>query len=152
MNYRNIFSYLLISGCLFSSSVNINNAETVARNLYRMRQTVHSQNELNVKSVEALKEESNELIYLFHLEPEGFIMIAADDRSTPVLAYSFENSFILDGIPPNVSWVIRQYKNNIQNVIASDVHANNFITTQWDKLLNENAFAKKISNYEGDKV
>ena len=122
MNYRNIFSYLLISGCLFSSSVSIYDAEAVARNLYSADAGTNTPNELMIVSVEVLKEDMNELIYLFHLNPDGFIMISADDRSTPILAYSFENSFILNGMPQNVSWLIKQYKINIQNIILEDLY------------------------------
>ena len=61
MNYRNIFSYLLISGCLFSSSVNIYNAETVAHNLYTKQQGAYSSNELIITSVEILNDDLNEL-------------------------------------------------------------------------------------------
>ncbi len=114
MNIRSIFSYLLISGYLFASSVNIYNAETVARNLYNMRQDDDSKKELIISSVEVIKVDSNELIYIFHVSPNGFIMISADDRSTPILAYSFKNSFKLNGMPLNVLWIIKQYKSNIQ--------------------------------------
>ena len=128
MNFRSIFSYLLISGYLFASSVDIYNAETVARNLYSMRQVDDSQKEFIFTSLEVIKVDSNELIYLFHLSPNGFIMISADDRSTPILAYSLKNSFKLNGMPPNVSWIIKEYKNNIQNIITSNSSENNFIT------------------------
>ena len=138
MNYRTIFCYLLVSGYLFSSSVNIYNAETVAHNLYTKQQGTNSSNELIITSVEVLKDDLNELIYLFHLSPDGFIMISADDRSAPILAYSFENSFKLNGMSHNVSWMINQYKNNIHNVIISDAPVNTSIANQWKKYLNEN--------------
>ena len=113
MNYHNILIYLLISGCLFPSSVSIYNAEVVARNLYSARTGTFVSDELMIESVEVIKEESDALIYLFHLYPDGFIMISADNRSTPLLAYSFENSFELEKMPPSVSWVIERYKKNV---------------------------------------
>ena len=70
MNFHSIFSYLLISGYLFASSVNIYNAETVARNLYSMQQVDDSQIELIITSVELIKIDSNVLIYLFHLSEQ----------------------------------------------------------------------------------
>ena len=100
MNYLYIFIYLLISGVLFSSSVSIYNAEIVARNLFGLHSGGFSSQELTIKSVEIIREDSNELIYLFHLIPDGFIMLSADDRSIPILAYSFKNSFELEKHPP----------------------------------------------------
>ena len=120
MNYRTIFCYLLVLGYLFSSSVNIYNAEVVARNLHNIHHALNPPDELIITSVEVLKDDFNELIYLFHLGLDGFIMISADDRSAPILAYSFENSFKLNGMSHNVSWMINQFKNNIQNLIISN--------------------------------
>ena len=90
--YR-IFIVLVIYGVLFPSSVSISDAEIVARNLYNMRKDFDSLNEFKVESIEMLNEDLNKLIYLFHLDPHGFIMVSADDRCIPVLAYSFNNPF-----------------------------------------------------------
>ena len=135
MNYLNIFSYLLISGCLFSSPVSIYNAEIVAQNLYSARISMNSPDELIVVSIEIIKKGSDKLIYLFHLNPDGFIMVSADNRSTPILAYSFKNSFELEKVPPNVSWIIERYKNNLQTKIKSNEQASDDVKSNWDKFL-----------------
>ncbi len=110
MCIHRIFIILVIYGVLLPSSVSISDAEIVARNLYNMRRNFNLFNELKVESIEVLNKDINKLIYLFHLDPHGFIMVSADDRCTPVLAYSFNNSFELESIPPNVSWVVEKYK------------------------------------------
>ena len=148
MNYKNIFSYLLISGCLFSSSVNIFDAEIVARNLYSAHAGKYTTNKFKIASVEVLKEDSHELIYLFHLNTDGFIMISADDRSTPILAYSFENSFELENVPPNVSWVIERYKKNLLTKIKSNEQASEDVKNNWDKFL----YGKNLHRQQNDFV
>ena len=146
MNYHNILFYLLISGCLFPSSVSIYNAEVVARNLYSARLGTFASNELMIESVEVIKEEFEELIYLFHLDPKGFIMVSADDRSTPILAYSFENSLELEMIPPNLFWVIEKYKNNLLLQIKSNQTSSEAMQSKWKKFLHGKALFRQINN------
>jgi len=47
----------------------------------------------------------------------GFIMVAADDRIEPVLAYSGEGSFDFNAISPDARWWIEGYQNQITYVI-----------------------------------
>ena len=148
MNYLYIFIYLLVSGVLFSSSVSIYNAEIVARNLYGLYSGGFSSQELTIKSVEIIREDSNELIYLFHLIPDGFIMVSADDRSTPILAYSFKNSFELERAPPSVPWVLQKYKGNILNQMQSNELAAKEVHDKWDKFL----YGKGLSRFQDDFV
>ena len=39
-----------------------------------------------------LQRDGKSLIYIFQLEPVGFIMVSADDASYPVIAYSTESN------------------------------------------------------------
>ena len=129
--YR-IFIILVIFGVLFPSSVSISDAEIVARNLYNMQKDFDPLNEFKVESIEMLNEDLNKLIYLFHLDPHGFIMVSADDRCMPVLAYSFNNPFKLESIPPNVSWIVERYKKNILTIINSNSEASELVKRKWD--------------------
>ena len=46
----------------------------------------------NLRSVDIFDDNAVNLIYVFQLESEGFILVAGDDRVQPLLAYSFESS------------------------------------------------------------
>ncbi|MDP7027309.1 MAG: C10 family peptidase [Candidatus Marinimicrobia bacterium] len=135
MCIHRIYIILVIYGVLLPSSVSISDAEIVARNLYNMRRNFNLFNELKVESIEVLNKDINKLIYLFHLDPHGFIMVSADDRCTPVLAYSFNNSFELESIPPNVSWVVEKYKKNILDTINSNREASELVKSEWNTFL-----------------
>jgi hypothetical protein len=37
-------------------------------------------------------------------EDKGFVIVAADDRVRPVLAYSFHNAAMRDTVGPGMSW------------------------------------------------
>ncbi len=143
--YR-IFIILIIYGVLFPSSVSISDAEIVARNLYNMRKDIDSSNEFKVESIEMLNEDLNKLIYLFHLDPQGFIMVSADDRCVPVLAYSFNNPFELETIPSNVSWVVEKYKKYLLTTINSNRVATELVKSKWDKFIYGIDLARQQNN------
>ncbi|SVD99095.1 uncharacterized protein METZ01_LOCUS451949, partial [marine metagenome] len=87
----------------------------------------------NLRSVDIIDENAVNLIYVFQLESEGFILVAGDDRIQPLLAYSFESAFIMEGMPLNISWMIDAYKGMISSVIESDASATEEINAEWEK-------------------
>ena len=147
MNYHYTFIYLLIIGYIFSFPVSISDAEIVARNLYNMRKDSDSLNEFKVESIEMLNEDLTQLIYLFHLDPHGFIMVSADNRCIPVLAYSFNNPFELELIPPNVLWVVEKYKKNILATINSNREASDVVRSKWDTFLYSTNLLRQQNNF-----
>ena len=62
-----------------------------------------------------------ELIFIFHLQPQGFILVSADDASYPVLAYSFESDYPADNQPENFSSWIKGYADQINFAIPVDI-------------------------------
>lgn len=66
----------------------------------------------------------------------GFLLLAADDAVTPVLAYDFNNNIDLDDVAPATLQLIEQYRNEIlavrRNKLAPDADA----TRLWNALRN----------------
>ncbi|MCB5271054.1 MAG: C10 family peptidase [Candidatus Cloacimonetes bacterium] len=54
--------------------------------------------------------------YILRFEPVGFILVAAEDCSIPVLGYSLENDFPAGAIPAHVSWYLDQYSRSIKEI------------------------------------
>ena len=73
-------------------------------------------------------------------------MVSADDRSTPILAYSFENSLELEMIPPNLFWVIEKYKNNLLLQIKYNQTSSEAMQSKWIKFLHGKALLRQINN------
>ena len=48
--------------------------------------------------------------YVVGRESGGFVMVAGNDNVQPVLGFSLENSFKVEGMPANVRWWMEQYK------------------------------------------
>lgn len=79
------------------------------------------------------------LIYAFNLEPEGFILVSADDVCYPVLAYSTESSFSNANQPDNFAAWLKGYTDQILHAIREDITSDSKTIAAWDKLLHGSA-------------
>ena len=133
MGNRFIIISVLISCILTSAPVDLNKAQRVAGNIYAERSNIGTMDGFNLRSVDIFDDNAVNLIYVFQLESEGFILVAGDDRVQPLLAYSFESSFVMEGMPSTVSWMIDAYKGMISNMIESDESATEEVNAKWEK-------------------
>ena len=116
----NIISLFLVA-LLSSAPVSINNTSRVVEStIQKFSDTI-----LQIKNMESVSEEGIDLFYIYHLEPKGFVMVSADDRAFPLLGYSFENNFKLEGAPSNINWLINNYKDQILNLINTNTLQDN---------------------------
>lgn len=68
----------------------------------------------------------NNLFYVFNQSDNGgFVIVAADDAVSPILAYSHENSFDADNMPCNVKAILNTYRDAITEAIANGTDASN---------------------------
>ncbi|PKN79623.1 MAG: hypothetical protein CVU48_04740 [Candidatus Cloacimonetes bacterium HGW-Cloacimonetes-1] len=54
-------------------------------------------------------------LYILTFEPRGFVIVAADDRSVPILAYSLTATIALE-LPPQSEWLLSQYSQSIRQI------------------------------------
>jgi len=83
-------------------------------------------------------EKSNALpaFYIFNFStPPGFVIVAADDAISPILAYSRESSFNTIEIPSNLAWWLEGYEMQITEVAAKDLKPAPAIKAEWEDLL-----------------
>ena len=85
---KNIIILGFLFTFLFSDSVNLERAMTVAENFSNART-----NSFNLDSVETIEENSRVYFYVFRFENRGFVIVSANDSAMPILAYSFDNIF-----------------------------------------------------------
>ena len=81
--------------------------ETVAENFFSERLQLQG-NEWSEKNrvifSHSIDNETGPVIFVFNIEPEGWLMVSAFENSIPVVAYSFEGSLSNnDFIPPAAS-------------------------------------------------
>lgn len=74
-----------------------------------------------------------EAFYVFNVS-NGFIIVAADDCSTPILAYSEEGQFDVNNIPAQMEGYLQVYRREIQYGIEHGLSADESIAKQWNML------------------
>ena len=122
-----------VASLLIGAEVSVEKAQRVAGNIYAERSNTGTMDGFNLRSVDIFDDNAVNLIYVFQLESEGFILVAGDDRVQPLLAYSFESSFVMEDMPSTVSWMMSAYKGMISSVIESDVSATEAVNAKWEK-------------------
>lgn len=73
------------------------------------------------------------VFYAFNTDP-GFIIISGDDVFTPVIGYSFESNFRLEGAPSSYRGFIQNYIDQIQYIRDHGIGADQQIKNAWDEL------------------
>lgn len=73
--------------------------------------------------------------YIFSTE-NSFVIVSADDRVMPILAYSDDFPFVTEEMPANISYWMNSLNEEIQYVIDNDIAASKEIESDWDNLKN----------------
>ena len=88
-----LFICLFIVSHLFSSPISIDDAEKVALELLN-RRNVENKSSYSIGEYSTREVGENILFYVISFEPSGFVIVSGDNRSKPVLGYSFENEYL----------------------------------------------------------
>ncbi len=79
-------------------------------------------------------------LYIVSFEPMGYVLVAADDRSQPILAYSTETPFPYEELPEHVDWYLGEYSRCMAEIRE---HPEWEIDPNWERLANQD-----FSGYE----
>ncbi len=132
-----LFSILLVIHTINSQQITYNEAQKVAQNFFSKQQK-------STKTCSYIaKDKRDTLFYVFNAT-KGFVIIAADKRSVPILAFSEKNIFETDNIIPPVEMWLEHYKNQIQLLKSSPEKISNKNIQLWNKLL------KNQKDFEND--
>ena len=66
---------VVFSGFLLGAKVQLSTAEMVARSIHLEHAKLHNGNEFMVLNTEIIKNQDIDLMYIFHLVPDGFIRL-----------------------------------------------------------------------------
>ncbi len=93
-----------------------------------------------ISNVSTLKYLDKKIGYVFHLYPQGFILIPANDNLPPIKAYSFKNNFDEDSFFANF------LKREIYNLLYNNFDKIDYAANEklWNDLLENNNFAEII--------
>mgnify|MGYP001766598453 CR=1 FL=1 len=131
---------LTVTLTLFSVPVGRSEAETAAKNWLNGR--------TGTKNYISVSEYINysDAVHIFSFKDGGFVIIAADDASIPVLGYSFTGEFGDGAEKSNISFWLGLYKTAIEEIRTKNLD-NSGTSAVWKDIL-EN----RISKFEGKAV
>ena len=75
---------------LYSEELTLVYIETISNNFINSR--IHSISGYTIKSIEPINTKDDYIgLYIVDLNPIGFIIVSAENRTVPILGYSFDN-------------------------------------------------------------
>ena len=78
--------------------------------------------------------DGSDCYYVFSLQPRGFVIVAADERAEPILGYSYDNPFSVDGMPDNVRYWLNHYVQQIKAAVDNGDQPSAEIAERWTLL------------------
>lgn len=73
----------------------------------------------------------DDAIYIVNLAPQGWVIVAADDRVDPVIGYSATGAFTLASMPDNVAYMLDSYKKLVKLGIDEELSPR---TREWESV------------------
>lgn len=130
-------SLLLTATTLFAERVSQEDAALVAKNFMSASTAqpgVKKATAAKMVLKKAASATENQYYVYENASGEGWVMVAADDAITPILAYSKTGTFRTDNMPINVRKWLGKYDNFIKKVEADGFVATEEAQNQWKKL------------------
>lgn len=128
---------LMLSMTVLAERVSQEDAALVANNFMNVGNTVSGVQKAPAKKMvlkKAATASENQYYVYENANGEGWVIVAADDAVTPILAYSKTGTFRIDNQPVNVRTWFAKYDKFIKKVEADGVKASEEAKTQWKNL------------------
>ena len=137
----------MVSGTLTAKPVDVTTACTVATYFFSKK---YNQAPESLKPVVAYtapsprgERGSAPCYYIVNFEPEGYVIVAGDDRAQPILAFSDEGIFVTENIPAHIRFFLDGYAEEIQHIIDDQEVSDETTRQKWDVLLSSASSAPK---------
>lgn len=127
----------MVSVSLFAGRVSQDDAALVANNFMRGSVAASGASKAPAKKMvlkKAASEQENRYYVYEYENGEGWVVVAANDAITPILAYSKTGHFRTDNQPANVRNWFDQYDNFIKKVEADGAEPTEEAKAMWDRL------------------
>lgn len=116
---------------VFAENVTVGRAQKVAESLLKSKtgQTP------NIHLIEYADQASFNNFYVFG-NNNCFVIVSTDDRVTPILGYSTENSFCVTNMPENLFCWLKAYDDEVTTALSQHMEATEEILSEWESLIN----------------
>ena len=126
---------LVVSVMLFAERVSLDDATLVANHFMNAASVNHVKKATPAKKMVRKAMAPEDLFYLYENEDgEGWVLVAANDAMTPILAYSETGHISTDDMPSNLKTWLDQYNTITRRVEEDGVVASADAQNQWKAL------------------
>jgi hypothetical protein len=136
--------FVLSSSALFSQSVSIQTAKKIAKsylqsiNQATLKSARPDQEKIQFPLVNAAVSNKDTLYYVLNdTINKSFVIVAADNRVWPILAYSTSSNFNSNNLPPALTDWMESRKLEIAYIKNNNLQADNLTNSKWNDLLTE---------------
>ena len=126
----------------FAKKVTEKDARIVAKNYFyevanNYNMTI-SMNDIVLDNAIVKTSNGEEVYYIYNIEPEGFIIVSAEDVMNPVLGYSYDRN-INNNVTNTVfeKWM-NTYVEEINSIRSAKIEATEIMANRWNHYLNSN--------------
>ncbi|MDD2636256.1 MAG: Spi family protease inhibitor, partial [Bacteroidales bacterium] len=118
-----------------SQTIDYNTALNIAKNTINERFSFIN-DDINYKPTSYTTESinGNTVFYVFNLEPKGFIIISGNMSATPLLAFSTNSNYEINGKNPAAEFWINTYKQQINYNIENNITPKIKTQNEWIRL------------------
>ena len=137
---------LLVFSYLFGNPIDRATGKTVATNFLFSKLSKTQETKLNLKAAyTSIDDKGNNCFYVYNVDnSKGYVIVAADDVSKPILGYADSGSFDMENAPAQMKVWLTIYRNQIMQSIAKKASASAEIQAKWQSLLNPTSKNNKV--------
>jgi len=137
--YFLLLLFLLVdASSLFAKQVSMQEAAKLAKEVYVQNVSTTSRNVQNTRILSQYThfEGNQESYYIFNLQPMGFVIVAADDRYNPILAFSEESHIDFDNDQANIGLfgALSKHNQRIDYIRKNNLRPSPVVEQEWKTL------------------
>ncbi len=122
---------LVLGNGVFAQRVSQETARSVAETFFNYNVRDGQSQPIYLEDITAETPFQN--FYIFSAD-SGFVLVAADERVTPILGYSKASQFVTEDMPENLKWWLESYDAQIQDVRENSAPSTSEIAIAWRNL------------------
>ncbi len=123
---------ILITSLLYTASVDRNITDKVVLNLNKQYNTSLNKSNYTINNIEIIKEQETIVMYAYHLNPTGFVLVSATDKANPIIGYSFDSNLKLNDTPDNFTYFINKQKSHLFDIINTNSGRLPEVVNEWN--------------------
>lgn len=139
MRRFSLFTLLLLSALVAAASPVIpGTARDAGRAFLLSKGLIQPVDTLDLAMTYASENGGFDCFYAFNFSDNGFVLVSADTRCTPILGYSTNGNFAWQDLPENAASWFEDYRSCIERGILSGAPEDPETAAEWKELLNGN--------------